>query len=309
MTDGQGPRRIAVTGASGLVGTALCDHLTDRGDQVVRLVRRAAETPDEIAWDPSAHELSPDSLAGVDVVVNLAGAGIGDRRWTPSYKREVLRSRVDSTSTLVEAMLRCDDGPRHLVSGSAVGIYGSRGDADITEEDDGPDGAQGFAAEVVRAWEAATVPAREAGIPVARARTGTMVLAPHGGAMTRILRVARLGIFGPMGLGRQWWSWITLPDEVRALTHLVDHPEITGPVNLTTPNPSRQRDVATELGRRLHRPSVVPAPTPALYAVLGEFAGEVLASQRILPVRLLESGFEFEHPTLEAAMDWLVGEL
>ena len=293
--------RIVVTGSSGLIGTALVAALRERGDEVVRLVRRAPSAADEVRWDPASRHLDPAVLDDVDGVVNLAGAGVGDKRWTPAYKHTILASRTDPR-TAVAAAVAAADHPVRLVSGSAVGYYGDRGDEELTEAN--PPGT-GFLSDVVIAWEAAAAPAVEAGAPVAFARTG-IVMARNGGAMQPLLRLARLGLGGPLGLGRQFWPWITLTDEVGALLHLLDHPEVTGPVNLCGPSPARQRDVAAALGRALHRPALLPAPSPALRLVVGEFAGEILGSQRIVGDVLRESGYRHVHPDLDTAARWLV---
>lgn len=294
--------KVAVSGASGLVGTGLSAHLRARGDEVVHLVRREPRTAAEVGWDPASGRLDPAAFADVDVVVNLSGAGIGDRRWTPSYRRTLISSRVDSTSTIVRAILD-SGGPRRLVNGSAVGYYGPRGDEVVTEET-GP--GEDFLADVCRAWEGAAQPAVDAGIPVALARTGTMVLAAEGGAMGRILPLARLGLFGPMGSGRQFWSLVTLHDEVRALTHLIDHADVTGPVNISA-DAVRQRDFARALGRGLHRPAVLPAPSLAMHAVLGQFAEAILGGQRARSERLLADGFAFEHADVDAMVGYVLG--
>ncbi|MBR7744464.1 TIGR01777 family oxidoreductase, partial [Phycicoccus sp. BSK3Z-2] len=270
-------------------------------DEVVRLVRREPSGPDEVRWDPSSRHLDPAVLDGVDAVVNLAGAGVGDKRWTPSYKREILASRVDSTTAVAEAVAACDH-PVRLVSGSAVGVYGDRGDEELTEAS-AP--ADTFLADVVLAWEAATQPAVDAGASVAFARTG-LVLTADGGALQPLVRLGRFGLAGPLGSGRQYWPWITLEDEVRALVHLLDHPEVTGPVNLTAPAPVPQKEVAAAVGRALGRPAVLPAPSFALHLAVGEFAGEILASQRIVGVALQESGFGFTHADVDAAVRALV---
>lgn len=293
-------RRVAIAGASGLIGSALSTALRARGDTVVSLVRRPARGPLEVSWDPGTGVLAPTALDGVDAVVNLAGAGVGDRRWTSSYKRLILSSRIATTSTLARAVAAAPAPPRFVV-GTAVGYYGDRGDELLTEDSSGGDG---FLADVVRAWEAAAAPALEAGAATAFARTG-LVLSPDGGAAAPLVRLARFGLAGPLGPGSQYWPWITLADEVRALLFLLDG-DLTGPVNLTGPAPARQRDVAAALGRSLHRPAFLPAPGFALRLALGEFAGDVLASQRVLPERLLADGFAHEHPTLERAVDWLV---
>ena len=295
-------QRVAITGSSGLIGGALSSSLRDRGHDVVRLVRRDPAVGDERPWDPESGHLDPSALADVDTVVHLAGAGVGDHRWTPSYKATIHASRVDGTD-LVSRVVADGAGPTRLVTASAVGIYGDRGDEVLTEASASVDT---FLAGVVRDWEGAAAPAIEAGVPVAHARTG-IVLSTKGGALTPMLRMGRLGLGGPLGSGRQWMPWITLADTVAAYTRLVEDPTITGPVNLTAPHPARQREVARGLGQWLHRPSFLPAPRPAMYAVLGEFAGEALASARVLPHRLRRAGFVHAHPRLEDALDHLLG--
>ena len=295
------PQRVAITGSSGLIGSALSAFLRDRGDEVVRLVRRPARTPDEIRWDPSSRHLDPASLDGVTAVVNLAGAGVGDKRWTPGYQQQILASRVDSTHTIATALAQ-RGGRARLVSGSAVGFYGDRDDEVLTEDSGA---GSGFLTEVVRAWEAATAPAAAAGIPVAFSRTG-LVMAPQGGALERMIPLARAGINGPLGSGRQWWPWISLRDTVAALAHLVDHPEVVGPVNVVGAAPARQRDVAKALGRAVHRPAVLPAPSFGIKAVLGGFAVEVLTSKRAVPARLADSGFVHQDVDLDATFAALV---
>jgi len=295
-------QRVAITGSSGLIGGALSSSLRDRGHDVVRLVRRDPAADDERPWDPESGHLDPSALADVDTVVHLAGAGVGDHRWTPSYKATIHASRVDGTD-LVSRVVADGAGPTRLVTASAVGIYGDRGDEVLTEASASVDT---FLAGVVRDWEGAAAPAIEAGVPVAHARTG-IVLSTKGGALTPMLRMGRLGLGGPLGSGRQWMPWITLADTVAAYTRLVEDPTITGPVNLTAPHPARQREVARGLGQWLHRPSFLPAPRPAMYAVLGEFAGEALASARVLPHRLRRAGFVHAHPRLEDALDHLLG--
>ena len=294
-------QRIAITGASGLIGGALSAFLRRRGDEVVPMVRRAAG-PHELAWQPGT-DLPVGALAGIDSVVHLAGAGVGDRRWSPAYKDLILRSRVDGTTTIARA-IAASDHPIRLVSGSAIGYYGDRGDDEL---DESTSPGNGFLAEVVRAWEAATAPAADAGMPVAHARTG-LVFSAHGGALGRMLPLARLGLAGPLATGRQFWSWISLEDEVRALAFLLDRPDITGAVNLVGPAPARQRDVAAALGRLLSRPARLPAPAIGLRLALGEFADDILASQRVIPRRLQEAGFTATHATVEAALRAAVGQ-
>jgi uncharacterized protein len=293
--------RIAVTGSTGLIGTALVTSLHAAGHEVVRLVRRTPRQPDEVRWDPAAGAVDLDGLKGVDGAVNLSGAGIGDHRWSESYKRTLVDSRVDSTRTLVKALASLQPRPTVLVSGSAVGFYGDRGDEPLTEEAGQGDG---FLADLVRAWEEAAEAATEAGIRVVLARTG-LVMSPHGGSLARLLPLARLGLAGPLGNGRQWWPWISLEDEVRALGFLLEH-DVSGPVNLSAPQPARNAEFTRALARVLHRPAVLPAPGFALRVVLGELAGDVLASQRMLPARLLDEGFAFHHRSCEQLASWIV---
>ena len=295
-------QRVAITGASGLIGGALSTFLSRRGDEVLHVVRREPRTGSEIGWDPRHRRLDPAALAGVTTVVNLAGANVGGKRWTPAYKQEIFASRVDGTHTIASALAELGE-PVRLVNASAIGIYGTDRGEEVLTEDSEP--GQGFLADVVRAWESATKPAADAGLYVAMARTG-LVMSPDGGAFERLLTLGKLGLLGPLGSGRQFWSWITLRDIVRAYAHLIDHPEISGPVNLVGPAPARQAEVARAVAARLKRPALVPAPGFALKAVLGEFADDVLGSVRVMPSALTASGFGFEQDTLERAAEWLV---
>jgi uncharacterized protein (TIGR01777 family) len=300
MSQSQPQQRVAITGASGLIGSALSAFLSARRDQVVHLVRREPRASHEIQWDPASGKLDPGELSGLTAVVHLAGAGVGDHRWTPAYKQEILRSRVEGTATISRALVDLGE-PIALVSGSAIGAYGDRGE-EVLDEDSST--GVGFLADVVRAWESATTPAREAGLRVVHARTG-LVLTPEGGAMKRVLPLARLGLAGPLGSGRQYWSWITLQDEIRALAHLLDR-DLAGPVNLVSPQPLRQAQVMKALGAQLGRLALLPAPSLALKVALGEFASDILSSARIMPSALTASGFVFDHDTIDSAMRWLV---
>lgn len=294
---------VAVAGARGLLGRALVARLVDDGHRVTRLVRRPVVSPAEISWDPPSGRLDPTDLEGVDAVVNLGGAGIGDRRWTAAYRRTVLTSRTVPTALLARTLADVD-GPRVLLQASAVGFYGDRGDATLTERS-AP--GEGFLADVVRAWEAATVPATEAGVRVAHLRTG-IVLAPDGGPFGRLLPLLRLGVGGTLGDGANVWPWITLDDHARAVAHLLTA-DVAGPVNLTGPEPATQRAIVTAVARHLRRPALVRVPRWALRLALGGFADEILASQRVVPEALLADGFRFRHADLDAAAAWLTSQV
>jgi uncharacterized protein len=291
--------RIAVTGSSGLIGSALVASLTADGHDVVRLVRGTPTGPGQVQWDPAGGTVDLTGLQGIDAAVHMAGAGVADHRWTAAYKREIHDSRVLGTRTLIAALTALDTKPAVLISGAAIGYYGPRGDEVLTETSTAGDD---FLARVVKDWEAETKPASDAGIRVATTRTG-LVMSRSGGAFQPLKLLTKLGLGGPIGNGRQWWSWITLDDEVAALRYLIDH-DVSGPVNLTGPQPVPNREVMRELARAMKRPALVPAPAFALKLVLGEFANDVLASQRVVPQVLLDSGFTFRHPTIAAAARW-----
>ena len=249
-------------------------------------------------WDPGSGTVDVAALAGVEAVVHLAGAGVGDHRWTEAYKRTILDSRVEGTRAISTAITRLDPMPRVLVSASAVGFYGDRGEEVLTEES--PPGV-GFLADVVRSWEAAAAPAAAAGIRVVHPRTG-IVLSKDGGALGRMSMLFRLGLGGKLGSGRQYWPWISLTDEIRALRFLLDTESLSGPVNLAGPDPATNAAITSAIGEVVHRPTILPVPALALKIALGEFAGEVLISQRVLPRRLLDAGFAFEHADVGTAL-------
>ncbi|MCX4525548.1 MULTISPECIES: TIGR01777 family oxidoreductase [unclassified Streptomyces] len=290
--------RIAVTGASGLIGSALVRSLRADGHDVVRFVRREPAAGDEAYWDPRRGYVDPAGLAGCAAVVHLAGAGVGDHRWTAAYKREIRDSRVLGTAAVARALAALDTPPGVLVSGSAVGYYGDAGDRPLDER--APAG-QGFLPSVCVDWEAATRPAAAAGVRTVLARTG-LVIAPEGGAWGKMFPLFRAGLGGRLGDGRQYWPYIALHDHIAALRHLIDTPELSGPVNLTAPEPLTNREITAAMGRVLHRPTPFPAPAFALRLVLGEFSQDVLGSQRARPARLLESGFAFTYPGIDEAI-------
>ena len=288
-------RTVAVTGASGLIGTALTAALEKRGDRVVPVGRRPPAGG--VAWDPVARRIDTAALEGIDAVVHLAGERI-DGRWTASKRRRILNSRVEGTQVLAEALSGLDRPPSVVVSASAVGFYGDRGDEVLTEDSEP---GTGFLAEVCEQWEAAAAPIASPDTRLVLARTG-IVCTPDGGALGRMLALTRLGLGGRLGHGRQWWPWITLEDEIRALLHLLDTP-VAGPANLVAPGTCRNVEFVRELARALRRPAVLPAPALVLRAVLGEIAdGLLLASARVRPVRLEDSGFTFRSPDLTSAI-------
>jgi uncharacterized protein (TIGR01777 family) len=296
--------KIVVTGASGLLGSALVTTLRGDGHDVVRLVRRPPRTGDEEQWDPAAHELDPSIISGVDAVVHLAGVGVGDKRWTDDYKRSIRASRIDGTTTIAAALAAATQPPKVLLSASAVGFYGDTGEDQV---DESSASGNGFLAEVVRDWEAACAPAADAGVRVVTMRTG-VVLARKGGALGKVLPLFRLGLGGRLGDGLQWMSWIALPDYLFALRFLLDHDDVSGPVNVTSPEPVRNREYTKAIGRAVHRPALAIVPATALRAALGGFADEgVLVSQRVVPTRLEEAGFNFAFADIDSALTAILG--
>lgn len=290
--------RIAVTGSTGLIGTALVRSLRADGHDVVRLVRRSSAATGEVPWDPRRRWVEPGGLDGCEAVVHLAGAGVDDHRWSDAYKREIRDSRVLGTAAIAAAVAAMDAPPRVLVSGSAIGYYGDTGDRRVDES--APAGT-GFLARVCADWEAATRPAADAGVRTVHARTG-LVVAGEGGAWGKLFPLFRLGLGGRLGSGRQYQSFISLHDEVAALRHLIDSDGLSGPVNLTAPEPVTNRETTAAMSRLLHRPAFFAVPSPVLRLALGEFAGEVLTGARVIPRRLTESGFSFAHPTITDAL-------
>ena len=294
--------KIAVTGASGLIGGALLPALRTGGHEVLTLVRRTPRTADEHRWDPQHHRIDPAVLTDVDAVINLAGTPIRPRPFTSGYKERLVTSRLDATTTISEAMAAAvasdPSRKRVLLSASAVGFYGDTGSRTVTEQD--PVGSD-FLAQLCAQWEGATAPAEAAGVRVVHLRTGLVL--DRSAMLVQVLgAVFRLGLGGRMGNGRQYWPWISLADVIGAIRHLLTA-DIAGPVNLTGPDPVTNADFTKELGRQVHRPTVLPVPAFALKLALGEFGrSSVAGGQRAIPVRLQESGYEFTHTDLTSAL-------
>jgi hypothetical protein len=291
------PERIAITGSSGLIGTALVGHLKSEGHTVQRLVRRAPVAVDEVTWDPQTGYVDLSALEGVDAIIHLAGVPVADKRWTKKYKAEILNSRLLGTATIAKAAAEVK--PDVFISASAIGWYGESGNRAVVEGDRVGDD---FLAAVCREWEAAADLAGD--VRTVKLRTG-LVLDPTGGALGKMLPLFRLGFGGKLGSGKQWWSWITLHDVVRAIDFALVE-DISGPVNLTAPNPVTNQEFTSALARALHRPAVFPAPAFALKAALGGFSTEVLGSKRVIPQALQEAGFTWDYPHLTEALNALV---
>ena len=293
------PLTLAVTGATGLIGAALVKRLRARGHTVRRLVRSAKQAAgNDVVWNAERGELDPRSLQGVQAIVHLAGEPVA-QRWTPETRRAIRESRVRSTELLARTIAGMTVPPTVLLSGSAIGYYGDRGN-ELLPESSAP--GTGFLAQVTQEWEQATAGAEQAGVRVAHLRTG-IVLDAHGGALERLLVPFKLGVGGPIGGGHQWMSWISLEDELRAIEHALRTESLRGPVNLVAPNPVTNATFATTLGKVLNRPALVPVPAFALELLYGEMArATVLAGQHVRPAALAAAGFEFRFPTLEQAL-------
>jgi uncharacterized protein (TIGR01777 family) len=291
------PQRIAVTGASGLIGNALVGYLKSQGHTVQRLVRRPAVSSEEITWNPIAGTVDMEALAGVDAVIHLAGAGVSDKRWTKKYKSEILNSRLLGTTTIAKAVAIVK--PQVFISASAIGWYGESGNRAVVESDRVGDD---FLAAVCREWESAADLAGD--VRTVKLRTG-LVLDPTGGALGKMLPIFRFGLGGKLSNGKQWWSWITLHDQIRAIAFLLEN-KISGPVNLTSPNPVTNSEFTAGLARAMHRPALFPVPALALKIVLGGFSSEVLGSKKVMPQALTEAGFTFDYPHISSALEKLV---
>ncbi len=297
MPQSSNSKRVAVTGASGLIGAALVGELKAEGHQVHRLVRRKTLSPDEVFWDPTKGEIDLAPLEGIDAIVHLAGANVGDRRWTKKYKAQILNSRLLGTTTIASAANSLK--PHVVISASAIGWYGETGNRAVTESDRAGDD---FLATVCREWEGAadTITSSR----VVKLRTG-LVLEPTGGALGKMLPLFRFGLGGKLGSGKQWWSWITLHDQIKAISFLLNK-NVEGPVNLTSPHPATNQEFTAALARALKRPAIFPVPSIALKIALGGFSTEILGSKKVLPQKLLDAGFNFDYPHLAPALSALV---
>ena len=294
--------RVLVTGATGLIGTEVIRQLKARGDEVVTMVRRTPENDSQREWQPDRGYLQPGTLDGIDAVVNLAGATTGKLPWTKKYKDELIWSRVRATELLVAAMAESKKPPKVFVSGSASGIYGDSGDATLTEA--APKGT-GFLSDLAFAWEQAALKAPKK-VRVVLART-TLVMSREKGALGRLMPLLKAGVAGPLGSGKQWWAWISLEDEARAIIHLIDNDETTGAYNLTAPEPAPCKEMVVALGKALKSPTFFRVPSWAMRLLVGVAADELLlCSQKMIATKLLSTGFEFNHPTLKDAVDYVV---
>ncbi|CAB4935519.1 MAG: TIGR01777 family protein [Actinobacteria bacterium] len=291
------PQRIAVTGTTGLIGSALVGHLKAEGHTVQRLVRRPALTPEEVTWDPKKGTVDLAALEGVDAIIHLAGAGVGDKRWSKKYRAEILNSRLLGTTTIATAVNTLK--PSLFICASAMGYYGETGNRAVIESDrPGND----FLATVCKEWEGAADLVRD--VRTVKLRTG-LVLDPADGALGKMLPLFRFGLGGKLGSGKQWWSWITLHDVIRAITFAIEN-DISGPINLTSPNPATNQEFTAALARALRRPALLPVPGFALKIALGGFSAEILGSKKVLPQALTDAGFTFDYPHLAPAIAELV---
>jgi len=298
--------KILVSGSSGLIGSALVDFLTARGHTVIRLIRSSSSSPSNtIVWNPESRELDTRQLEGLDAVVHLAGENLSTGRWTPEKKIRIAHSRVDYTRFLGEFLARLQSPPTAWLCASAIGYYGNRGD-EVLREESAP--GVGFLADLCRQWEAATEPAQGAGIRVALLRFG-VVLSPAGGALAKMLPPFRWGLGGRLGDGKQYMSWITLADAVGAIHHVLTQPELQGAVNVTAPHPVTNLEFTKTIGKILSRPTLFSVPAFVLRCVMGEMANELLlAGACVAPTRLIETGYVFQYPELEAALRGLLGK-
>lgn len=301
MTIGK-PAKILLSGSSGMLGAAIGKALAQNGGGILRLVRRSAGNParslSELRWNPPARQLDAPPLEGLSAAIHLSGANVATQRWTAAYKREIEESRIGTTQLLANTLARLKNPPAVLICASAVGFYGNRGD-EILDESSSP--GHGYFPGLCVAWENAARPAQEAGIRVVHLRFG-MVVGPDGGAMAKLAPMFRLGVGGRLGSGKQWMSWVSETDAVAAALFALENPAITGPINVTAPQPVTNAEFTRELGHAVHRPTIMTAPAFALRLAFGEMADEaLLSSTRAVPQRLLQAGFVFAHPTIASA--------
>ncbi len=298
----------AVTGASGLIGSALIAALEADGHRVRRFVRGGVAVPGSVVWDPIAGTIEAGALDGVEAVVHLAGEGIGEKRWSPEQKERIRSSRALGTSLIARSVAAMSQPPRVLLSASAIGWYGNRGDEVLTEAS-GPPQPSEFLSEVCVDWEAATAPSTDAGIRTVLLRTG-IVLTPKGGALGRMITPFRLGLGGKIASGKQWMSWISLEDEIGAIRHVLGDDSVSGPVNLTAPTPVTNLDFTKALGGAVHRPTILPTPLAPLKLALGsELVTALLVNgQRVVPAALEASGYKFKHPDIDSAFASLLAK-
>ena len=293
------PQRIAITGASGMIGSALVGHLKSEGHTIQRLVRRPVVSPDEVLWNPLTGDVDLAALEGVDAIIHLAGANVGDKRWSKKYRAEILNSRLLGTNTIATAVSKLK--PDVFISSSAIGWYGETGNRTVSEDDRPGDD---FLAAVCKEWEGAADTA--SGTRTVKIRNG-LVLEPTSGAMGKMLPLFKFGLGGKLGNGKQWWSWITLHDQLKAICYLLEK-DIEGPVNLVSPNPATNQEFTAALARALRRPALIPVPGFALRIVLGGFSSEILGSKKVTPKKLIDSGFEFDYPHLAPALAALIDQ-
>jgi uncharacterized protein (TIGR01777 family) len=297
----KGPRRIAIAGASGFIGSALARHLEHMGHAVIRIGRKENPKHGGIKWDPYKGVIDTEPLAGVRIIINLCGENTGERRWSAEWKQKLIDSRVVTTDLLARTMAKLDPHPRVLVNMSAIGYYGDRGDEEIDEDSTS---GHGFLAELVRKWEAAADPAREAGIRVVHPRTSP-VLNPDGGMLEKLLPYVKLGGGAVIGHGQQWVSWISRSDAIKALAWISLHESLSGPLLVSSPAPVRNDEFMRTLAKTIHRPTLIHVPEFAVKMMFGEMGEEtVLSGQKIMPRQLIESGFQFDHPTLGEALKY-----
>lgn len=297
--------KIAVTGSHGLIGEALCKHLSGQGHIVARIIRASNSASGDIHWNPADGSIESDKLNGVDAVIHLAGENIASHRWTAEQKQKIKESRIRGTKLLADTICGLEKKPEVVVSGSAIGFYGDRGSETLTESSNV---GSGFLADVCREWEEAIAPVAAAGVRVVNARTG-VVLSTKAGALNKMLPIFQLGGGGNIGDGRQYMSWISLDDEIKALEFALTHSSVSGPINLVAPNPVTNAEFTAVLGSVLHRPAFVPLPAFAAKIILGEMADELLlSSQKCQPTKLQSAGYQFEYPDLKEALSTTLQE-